>query len=80
MYDYTSLRKIVALLAVFFGVVMVVFVYTSLPLNKFAWLSVLLLVVVGAYFTIIPLRLIRELQQMEERAERYKQLSQQKKD
>ena len=50
MYDYKSLRKIITLLAVLFGVVLVVLVVTSQPLNKFAWLSVLLLAVVGVFF------------------------------
>lgn len=72
MYDYKTLRKIVRMLAVLFGVVMVVMVATSLPLNKFAWLSVVLLVVVGVYFVTIPLKLIKELESMEQLVEKYK--------
>lgn len=72
MYDYKALRKIVRLLALLFGVVLLVLVVTSLPLNKFAWLSVLLLVAVGAYFLTIPLKLIGELQDMEAMVEKYK--------
>lgn len=72
MYDYKSLRKIITLLAVLFGVVMVVLVATSLPLNKFAWLSVLLLAVVGVYFVTIPLKLLKEMADMERLIEKYK--------
>lgn len=72
MYDYKSLRKIVTLLAVLFGVVLVVLVVTSQPLNKFAWLSVLLLAVVGVYFVTIPLKLLKEMADMERLVEKYK--------
>lgn len=72
MYDYKALRKIIRLLAVLFGVVLLVLVATSLPLNGFAWISVLLLVAVGAYFVTIPLKLIRELQDLEAMVEKYK--------
>lgn len=72
MYDYKALRKIVRLLALLFGVVLLVLVVTSLPLNKFAWLSVLLLVAVGVYFLTIPLKLIGELEDMEAMVEKYK--------
>lgn len=72
MYDYRSLRKIVVLLAVLFGVVLAVLVITSLPLNKFALLSVVLMVVVGIYFVSIPLKLLKEMQDMESLIEKYK--------
>ena len=72
MYDYKTLRKIIITLAVLFGAVLMVLVFTSLPLNKFAWLSVLLLIVVGVYFVSIPLKLIGELQDMEAMVEKYK--------
>lgn len=72
MYDYKSLRKIVVLLAVLFGVVLAVLVLTSLPLNKFALLSVVLMVVVGIYFVSIPLKLLKEMQDMESLIEKYK--------
>ena len=72
MYDYKSLRKIIKLLAVLFGVVLVVLVVTSLPLNKFAWLSVVMLAVVGIYFVTIPLKLLGEMKDMEAIIEKYK--------
>lgn len=72
MYDYRALRKVVTLLAILFGVVLVVLVVTSLPLNKFALLSVVLMVVVGVYFTLIPLRLLGEMADLEKRVELYK--------
>ena len=72
MYDYKSLRRVIRLLAVLFGAVLVVLVVTSLPLNKFAWLSVLLLVVVGGYFVTIPLKLLGEMKDMEAIIEKYK--------
>lgn len=72
MYDYKSLRKVITLLAVLFGVVLAVLVLTSLPLNKFALLSVVLMVVVGIYFVTIPLKLLKEMQSMEDIIEKYK--------
>lgn len=80
MYDYKSLRKIIKLLAVLFGVVLVVLVVTSLPLNKFAWLSVVLLAVVGVYFVTIPLKLIGEMKDMEAIIEKYKNSAKASKD
>ena len=72
MYDYKSLRKVVVMLAVLFGVVLAVLVLTSLPLNKFALLSVVLMVVVGIYFVTIPLKLLKEMKDMEALIEKYK--------
>ncbi len=72
MYDYKALRKVITLLAVLFGVVLAVLVLTSLPLNKFALLSVVLMVVVGIYFVSIPLKLLKEMQDMESLIEKYK--------
>lgn len=72
MYDYKTLRKIIVWLAILFGVALAVLVFTMLPLNKFAWLSVGLLVVAGIYFTLVPLRLLGELKDMEQRVELYK--------
>lgn len=80
MYDYKALQKIVRLLAVLFGLVLVVLVVTSLPLNKFAWLSVLLLAVVGVYFVTIPLKLIGEMKDMEAIIEKYKNSAKASKD
>ncbi len=76
MYDYKSLRKVVVMLAVLFGVVLAVLVLTSLPLNKFALLSVVLMVVVGIYFVTIPLKLLKEMQGMEDLIEKYKRSNQ----
>lgn len=72
MYDYKALRKVITLLAVLFGVVLAVLVLTSLPLNKFALLSVVLMVVVGIYFVSIPLKLLKEMQDMESLIEKYR--------
>ena len=80
MYDYKSLRKIIKLLAVLFGLVLVVLVVTSLPLNKFAWLSVVLLAVVGIYFVTIPLKLLGEMKDMEAIIEKYKNSAKASKD
>lgn len=80
MYDYKSLRKIIKLLAVLFGVVVVVLVVTSLPLNKFAWLSVVMLAVVGIYFVTIPLKLLGEMKDMEAIIEKYKNSAKASKD
>ena len=80
MYDYKALQKIVRLLAVLFGVVLVVLVVTSLPLNKFAWLSVVMLAVVGIYFVTIPLKLLGEMKDMEAIIEKYKNSAKASKD
>ncbi len=72
MYDYKSLRKVIVMLAVLFGVVLAVLVLISLPLNKFALLSVVLMVVVGIYFVTIPLKLLKEMKDMEALIEKYK--------
>ena len=80
MYDYKALQKIVRLLAVLFGVVLVVLMVTSLPLNKFAWLSVVMLAVVGIYFVTIPLKLLGEMKDMEAIIEKYKNSAKASKD
>lgn len=65
MYDYKSLRRVIRMLAILFGVVMLVLVVTSYPLNPFAWISVLLLVVVGIYLVMLPTKLLKEMEDME---------------
>lgn len=76
MYDYKTLVKIIRTLALLFGLVLVILVVTSRPLNAYAWISVLLLVVVGVYLTSIPLKLLREMQDMESLIESYKRKAQ----
>lgn len=76
MYDYKTLRRVVLMLAILFGVVLLVLVVSSLPLSGFGWISVVLMVTVGGYFTIIPLKLIKELQDMEKIVESYKKEAQ----
>jgi uncharacterized protein YacL len=76
MYDYKTLVKIIRTLALLFGLVLVILVVTSRPLNAYAWISVLLLVVVGVYLTSIPLKLLREMQDMESLIESYKKKAQ----
>lgn len=72
MYDYKSLRRVIRMLAILFGVVMLVLVVTSYPLNPFAWISVLLLVVVGIYLVMLPTKLLKEMEDMEEIINSYK--------
>lgn len=60
------------MLAILFGVVMLVLVVTSYPLNPFAWISVLLLVVVGIYLVMLPTKLLKEMEDMEEIINSYK--------
>jgi hypothetical protein len=76
MYDYKTLVKIIRTLALLFGLVLVILVVTCRPLNAYAWISVLLLVVVGVYLTSIPLKLLREMQDMESLIESYKKKAQ----
>lgn len=72
MYDYKALGKVIRLLGITFGVVLVVLVVTSYPLNPFGWISVLLLAVVGIYLLSLPRKLLGEMKDMEEIIEKYK--------
>ena len=72
MYDYKSLRRVIRMLAVVFGIVLLVLVVTSYPLNPFAWISVLLLAVVGVYLVMLPKKLLGEMEEMEEIINMYK--------
>lgn len=78
MYDYKTLKRVVRMLALLFGLVLVILVVTCFPMNPFAWISVLLLAVVGIYFTTIPLKLLKEMKEMEEMIEVYKREAQKK--
>ncbi len=60
------------MLAVVFGIVLLVLVVTSYPLNPFAWISVLLLAVVGVYLVMLPKKLLGEMEEMEEIINMYK--------
>jgi uncharacterized membrane protein (DUF106 family) len=72
MYDYKSLRRVVRMLAIVFGIVLMVLVVTSYPLNPFAWISVLLLAIVGVYLVSLPRKLLKEMEDMEEIINMYK--------
>ena len=72
MYDYKSIRRVIRMLAVVFGIVLLVLVVTSYPLNPFAWISVLLLAVVGVYLVMLPKKLLGEMEEMEEIINMYK--------
>jgi uncharacterized membrane protein len=73
MYDYKALRKVITMLGVAFVVVLVVLLLTSRPLSLFALISGLFMLAIAGYFITIPLRLIREMQDMERMIEGYKQ-------
>lgn len=76
MYDYKTLTKVIRTLALLFALVLVILVVTCFPLNPFGWISVLLLAVVGIYFTSIPLKLLGEMKEMESLIETYKREAQ----
>lgn len=76
MYDYKTLRRIIRTLALLFALVLVILVVTSTPKSIFGWISVLMLVVVGIYFTSIPLKLLGEMKDMEAMIEAYKKEAQ----
>jgi membrane protein required for beta-lactamase induction len=76
MYDYKTLRRIIRTLALLFALVLVILVVTTTPKSIFGWISVLMLVVVGIYFTSIPLKLLGEMKDMEAMIEAYKKESQ----
>lgn len=65
MYDYNSLRKVIYTLAVAFVVVLAVLLLSCRPLGGFAIISALFMVVIAAYFVLVPLRLLKEMQDME---------------
>ncbi|MBQ1964049.1 MAG: hypothetical protein II358_01340 [Tidjanibacter sp.] len=73
MYDYKALRKVITMLGVAFVVVLAVLLLTSRPLSLFALISGLFMLAIAGYFITIPLRLIREMQDMERMIEGYKQ-------
>ena len=73
MYDYKSLRKVIFTLGVAFVVVLAVLLLTSRPLGGFAIISALFMLAIAGYFISIPLRLIREMQDMDQIIENYKQ-------
>lgn len=77
MYDYKALRKIIRLLALLFGVVLVILIVTLRPLNPFGWISILFMAVVGIYLVSIPLKLLGEMQDMEKIIESYKKAAKQ---
>lgn len=76
MYDYKTLRRIIRTLALLFALVLVILVVTTTPKSIFGWISVLMLVVVGIYFTSIPLKLLGEMKDMEAMIEAYKKEAQ----
>lgn len=78
MYDYKALRRVIRLLGIVFGVVLMVLIVTSYPLNPFAWISVLLLVIVGVYLISLPSKFLKEMQDMEKIIEKYKKGTNQK--
>lgn len=72
MYDYKALKKIIYTLGVAFVVVLAILLLTSRPLGGFALISALFMVAIAAYFILIPLRLLREMKEMENLIEGYK--------
>lgn len=78
MYDYKALKRVIRLLGIVFGVVLLVLIVTSYPLNPFAWISVLLLVIVGVYLISLPSKFLKEMQDMEKIIEKYKKGTNQK--
>lgn len=73
MYDYKALRKVIFTLGVAFVVVLAVLLLTSRPIGGFALISALFMVVIAGYFIIVPLRLIKEMQELDKIIEGYKQ-------
>lgn len=73
MYDYKALRKVIYTLGVAFVAVLAVLLLTSRPLNGFSLISALFMVAIAGYFIIIPLRLIKEMKELDRMIEGYKQ-------
>ena len=72
MYDYKALKRIIIALGIAFVAVLAILLFSCRPLGGFAIISALFMVVIALYLLLIPNKLIKELQELEERIEMLK--------
>ncbi|MBR4850780.1 MAG: hypothetical protein IKU97_01820 [Tidjanibacter sp.] len=72
MYDFKALKRIIIALGIAFVAVLAILLYTCRPLGGFAIISAVFMAVIALYLLLIPHRLIKEMQDLEERIEMLK--------
>ena len=72
MYDYKALKRVIVTLGITFFVVLAFLLFSCRPLGGFAIISALFMVVIALYLLMIPNKLIKELQELEQLIESYK--------
>lgn len=72
MYDYKAIKRVIVTLGIAFAAVLIVLLFACRPLNGFALISALFMVVLAIYMLSIPTKLIKELQDLEKMVESYK--------
>ena len=72
MYDYKALKRVIVTLGITFAVVLAILLFSCRPLGGFALISALFMVVIALYLLLIPTKLIKELQELEQLIETYK--------
>ena len=72
MYDFKALKRIIIALGIAFVAVLAILLYTCRPLGGFAIISAIFMAVIALYLLLIPYRLIKEMQDQDERIEMLK--------
>ncbi len=72
MYDYKALKRVIITLGIAFVVVLAVLLFSCRPLGGFALISALFMVVIALYLLLIPNKLIKEMQDMEQEIDNLK--------
>ena len=72
MYDYKALKRVIVTLGITFAVVLAVLLFSCRPLGGFALISALFMVVIALYLLLIPNKLIKEMEEMEQEIDKLK--------
>lgn len=72
MYDYKALKRVIVTLGITFAVVLAVLLFSCRPLGGFAIISALFMVVIALYLLLIPNKLIKEMEEMEQQIDKLK--------
>ena len=72
MYDYKALKRVIVTLGITFFVVLAVLLFSCRPLGGFALISALFMVVIALYLLLIPNKLIKEMEEMEQEIDKLK--------
>lgn len=65
MYDYKALKRVIVTLGITFFVVLAILLFSCRPLDGFALISALFMVVIALYMMLIPNKLIKEMEELE---------------